>query len=107
MDEAWAKWAGDINKKLARLDQRVAQLQDHFYGTKAELKEGKELAVSRLIRTVVWELLAERKISCATRGRGSPSSFMPRALPSPIKARCGRARSSARLPGRATTPAGG
>jgi hypothetical protein len=62
MDEAWARWSGDITKKIARLEANVAQLQEHFYGTKADLKEGKELAISRLIKGAVFEILYERKI---------------------------------------------
>jgi hypothetical protein len=62
MDEAWAKWSAEINKKLVRLERNVAQLQDHFYGTKEEIKADKELAIVALIECVVFELLHERKI---------------------------------------------
>jgi hypothetical protein len=62
MSDDWGAWSDKVNKKLARLEGNVAQLQDHFYGTKEDLKENKELAISRLIRAVVWGLIDERKI---------------------------------------------
>ena len=77
MDAAWAEWSAEINKKLARLDKNVAQLQEHFYGTKEELKEDKGLAISKLIRAVVWEFIGERKILRDTGAWKSEQLYAP------------------------------